>query len=151
MAAHRPGQFSAVVSSFVAQTEKRMTAVFKESTQRVVDSMQQTVKEGGSMPVDTGYLRGSLDANLALPRKPTTRTGYGTDKDWDRNQTTLVIAAAKLGKTIYATYSANYAKAVELGYGGRRPRAFVRLAAQRWPHIVRQVCAEVKTRVMGKR
>src|SRR5690606_12512139 len=53
-------RFSGQVDDWVLATEKRLTAVLRESTRRVIEVMQTPVNEGGNMPIDTGFLRASL-------------------------------------------------------------------------------------------
>lgn len=64
---------------------------------------------------------------------------------YDPSPVALVIAGAKLGQTIYATYGAAYAPAMEARYG------FVRMAAQRWASIVAENARKAQQIVDGKR
>ncbi|WP_290497628.1 hypothetical protein [Hyphomonas sp. UBA4494] len=139
--------FSATVDQWVRETKERMEAVFKESAQRVISDMQEPVGAGGNMPVDTGFLRASLRASVNEPSMSFTfRPDEGGAYRYEATQVALTIAGADLGDTIYAVYSANYAHHVEYGAQGRAPRAFVRLAAQKWPQIVNQVALEARSR-----
>lgn len=123
-----------------------MEAVFKESAQRVIADMQIPVGAGGNMPVDTGALRASIQATLDAPNEMITFK-EGAPTAYNEGQVALVIASATLGQTIFATYSMNYARAVEYGSRGRAGRGFVRLAAQKWQSIVAAVVEEAKRRV----
>lgn len=137
--------FAAQVDAWVAKTKERTEAVFKESAQRVLAEAQKPVGAGGNMPVDTGFLRASLQATINAPVAAVTFRTEG--QQYDAASVALVIAGAQLGDTIYGVYTANYARYVEYGSRGRAGRGFVRLAAQQWPQIVSQVVAEAKSRV----
>lgn len=143
--------FVASVSAFVAQTKQRIDAVVKESAQRVVEDMQTPVGAGGNMPVDTGYLRASLQASTEAPipiaagAKPAEGASYG----YSSGPIELVIAGMRADQTLYVTYTANYAAIVNYGRSGRPGRLFVDLAAAKWPQIVNAVCAELQSRVEG--
>jgi len=138
--------FAAQVDDWVKSTERRLTAVFRESTERVIEEMQKPVGGGGNMPVDTGFLRASLMASTAA-MPPMTRPNPGAPAAYDGGQVSLTIAGADVGDTIYAGYTANYAAYVNYGANGRPPRQFVGLAAQKWQSIVAAVVSEAKARV----
>jgi hypothetical protein len=146
MADTTPLGFEASVSDWVKQTQARMTAVFKESAQRVFADMRVPVGAGGNMPVVTGFLRASFLATLNTPADTVTyRTGSGPAAV-HADTVALVIAGAKLGDTIYGVFTANYARHVEYGTSRMTGRGFVRLAAQKWPQIVAAVSQEAESR-----
>lgn len=167
--ASRPGQrsFSAQIDEWVAATEVRMLAVFRESAQRVIAEMQKVGPSvanpdggvGGNMPVDTGFLRASLLATLNSPA--TEMTFKDSDVEvytWQEGQVQLVILGAKIGDVIYAVYTASYARRMEYGFSGtdslgreynQEGYGFVRLASQKWQDIVSAVAAEAKARTSG--
>ncbi|CAL8972861.1 hypothetical protein RHODGE_RHODGE_01025 [Rhodoplanes serenus] len=142
--------FAAEVSAWVRETEARMTAVFRQSAQEVIEEMQTPVGEGGRMPVDTGFLRSSLQVSLNADPVPATRENPGGIHGAP-DAASLVIGGAELGDRIVASYSANYARHVEYGARGRPPRGFVRGAAQQWQSIVRRVAQRLKDRVAAGR
>lgn len=145
--------FSASVSKWVAQSERRIETVFKEAAQDVISEMQEVGPsvanpEGhgtGNLPVDTGFLRASMQAGLNQPANSMTFRPPPDAKEgsaaYDPEPVALVINGAKLGDTIYATYGAEYAGRMETRYG------FVRLAAQNWQSIVSKRARKVKARV----
>lgn len=145
-----PGQssFSAQVSAWVAATQQRSTAVFRESAERVIEQMQTPVAAGGNMPVDTGFLRASLQASTSQPQpiNPGAAPAEGSTHTYSAGVASLVITGAELGQTVFATYTAAYAAEQEYGARGREGRGFVRLAAQQWPQIVSRVSAELQSR-----
>lgn len=145
--------FSAQVDAWVRKSEARLEAVFKWSAQDVISEMQEVGPSvanpdsfgTGHMPVDTGALRASLQAALDTPATPamTFRPPSGGSIAYDPSPVALVIAGAKLGQTIYATYGASYAPRMEARYG------FVRLAAQQWARIVSRNAALARQRVQS--
>lgn len=136
------GNFSAQVSAWVRETDQRIEAVFRESSQRVISDMQQRT------PVDTGFARASvLVSTSAMPSIDPAKKGDGKPHSADATQISLAIAGAEIGETIYAGYTAAYARALEYGHSKQAPNGMVRLAAQRWPQIVAEVSAEAEARV----
>jgi len=142
--------FSASVNKWVAKSERRIETVFKEAAQDVISEMQEVGPSvanpdshgTGHMPVDTGFLRASLQASLNSPAPAMTfRPPDAKSVKYDPSPVALVIAGAQLGQTIYATYAAAYAPRMEARYG------FVRLAAQNWQSIVDRRARIVKRRV----
>lgn len=140
--------FSGQVSEWVRQSEDRMRRVFRESTQRVVAEMQTPVGAGGNMPIDTGFLRAGVVASTDAPTPidPKARPQKGQSYVYNGGNVTLVIAGAELGQTVWVTYTAAYAAHQEYGTSKMAGRGFVRLAAQRWPSIVDEVCSEAFSR-----
>lgn len=147
--------FDAAVSAWVKQTQARMTAVFRESAQRVIEEMTTPVGAGGNMPVVTGFLRASL--RVSIGGNPLLKTINNPSRAVVAFAPTysLTLASAKIGDVITAVFIANYAQRIENGFVGtdasgreynQGGRHFVKLAAQRWPTIVRQVCAELRNR-----
>lgn len=134
--------FSAAVDAWVLKSKKRMEAVFKESAQRVIAEAQKPVGGGGNMPVDTGFLRASIQISVSeMPRiktksRPDPKAGAGT---YPAPQT-FALATVQLGQTLYVGYTASYA-----GFQENR-RGFVRLAAMQWPKIVSRVTQEARQR-----
>ena len=139
--------FSAQVDDWVKKSKERMEAVFKTSVQDTIEIMQTPVAKGGNMPVDTGFLRSTLQTGLNAPvLGPSTPTAGG-NYSYNGSQATMTIASADLGDSIFATYSANYARFVHDGANGRPGRPFVTLAAQRWQQTVNKAVAEAKSRI----
>ena len=124
------------LDKWVTKTEKRMNAVFKESAQRVALEVKSRTR------VDTGFLRSSLLASTSsMPvidrdARPVAGNVYANRNE----QIALVIAGASLGQTIYLGFVASYAGIREYHDG------MVKMTAQRWPMIVREVVAEAKAR-----
>lgn len=142
-------RFSVQVDAWVTKTKARMEAVRKESAQRVVEIMQTPgpsvanpgATGGGRMPIDSGFLRSSLQGVIGDTLPPVRFKPNGDRKhSYDGGQVNLVIAGSTLGDIIVVAYTANYAKFVEARY------AFVRLASQQWPRVVEEVVREAKSR-----
>lgn len=141
-------EFSSTIDAWVAESQKRLTAVFHEATQRTVAMAQLPVAKGGNMPVDTGYLRYGIRASLsAMPAViPKSHPTQGANYGYSPGEITLVINQAKLGQTIYIGYTAAYAAHVEYGTSKIRARGFVGKAALQWQQTVNQVVENLKAR-----
>jgi len=138
------GRFAAQVHRWVQEKgHDAVLAVRNEAAQRVFNLAQTPVAKGGNMPVKTGFLRASpratKDGSLPMLAK---RPGTAEDNSYDYNPAAIlaVIASAELQDVITFAYTANYARFVE------NKRKFVALAAQQWPQMVDEVCAEAKRR-----
>ena len=129
--------FSASVTAFVAQTEKRMTALAMQSTQDLIEMVQTPVGKAGKMRVDTGFLRASGQVSLTgMPSGPA-RGDPDKTYDWDIASAIVDFANFTLGRTIYFGWTANYAKYRE-AYDG-----FLISGVQNWQSIVDRVCAQI--------
>lgn len=117
--------FQASVAAYIAQYKDRLERVFKASAQDVIAEAQTPVARGGRMPVDTGFLRNSMVAGL-----------NGSTALSGADSYVLAIAGADLGDSIFAGWTANYARHVEYGAQGRAGRFYMRGAAQQWQQIV---------------
>lgn len=113
--------FKSDMDAWVRQTDTRMEAVFKQSTQQVFFIAQEPRGKGGNMPVDTGFLRNSAVGSLNAP---------ASGAPGNPSQVGVAISRAKLGDVIWVGWAANYARAMERRY------AFMRLATQQWQRIV---------------
>lgn len=139
--------FAATVGEWVAQTKERMEAIRRESAQRVVEIMQTPVAMGGNMPVDTGFLRASLQGQVGMGNFSAKLKPEGVAKfTYDGGEVSLVIASASPADPITFAYTANYAQHVEYGARGRPGRRFVALAAQQWQRVVTEVATEAQKR-----
>lgn len=142
------GSFTAQISEQVRKAKGAMLAVRNESVQRVIEIAQTPVGAGGNLPIDTGFLRASLQGSIGngtppLRDRPDDEARYS----YDVGQIALVIAGAELQDTITVAYGASYARHVEYGARGRAGRRFVGLAAQQWPRVVDEVCREAQARM----
>ena len=105
------------------------------------------------MPVKTGNLRRSLMASTSV--MPTIREGKETFSD---SGIEMVIAGAALGSTVYLGFQAAYAARMNYGFVGEDSLGrvynqagfgFVDAVAQRWPQIVAEAEAKVRSRFEG--
>lgn len=138
--------FASSVDDWVKETEQRMLAVFRESTQRV------TSTAANGVPVDTGFARASVQASTeAMPPIVDGKKGEeGKVYPASFGQVSAVIANAQLGQTIYVGWTASYVLPLEHGHSKQAPAGFVRLAAAQWPRIVAEVTVEAKARAAGR-
>ena len=135
--------FTKVVDDWVSATEQRMTAVFRQSSQRVINAALDGV------PIDLGFAHNSGVASLeSMP--PIDPSATNKEKAvvpfTSFGEITAVISGAQLGQTIYFGFTAAYILPLEYGHSKQAPAGFVRLAAEQWPAIVADVTAEAKSR-----
>lgn len=135
--------FANIVEEFAEEFPEAVEAAFKASTSEIVGKMQLSKKNGGNMPVKTGFLRASLLASTSALPVIGSITGSGA-RTYNPSQVEATIAASTLDDTLYFGYTAKYAAHREFGSNGRPPDAFVRLAAQNWLSTVESNWARVK-------
>ena len=135
-------EISAQVDEWVRKTERRMTMVFRESAQQLFSEAQRPAASGGSMPIDTGFLRNSFVAGLNGSTSLTGADSY-----------VAAIAGANLGDVVDGGWTAAYAARIEFGFNGtdslgrkfnQSGRGFARKAVMRWPEIVRESVRKAK-------
>lgn len=132
--ASRNYNFAATVTAFVADTEKRMTALAQQSTQDLIELVQTPVAKGGKMRVDTGFLRASGQISFTgMPSGPS--RGDGKTQYTGGDFSVASLAGFQLGQTIYFGWTAEYAKYRE-AYDG-----FLISGVQNWQAIVDRNCA----------
>lgn len=132
--------FTAAIDEWVLATQARILAVFRTAAQYVIEDVRDRT------PVDTGYLKNSLTVSLdgPLPMRGTQGDGYAA------TPYALAIVGADLGDTIYASFVAEYAAAIEYGARGREGRGMVRLSVQNWQAHVDRATAEAKAAVRSR-
>ncbi len=86
---------------------------------------QKPVAAGGNMPIDTGFLRESLQTGLNGSHGLTGPESY-----------VFTIAGSEIGDTILGGWTVEYARHVHYGTRGSNGRMWVSLAAQHWQQIV---------------
>ncbi len=135
-------EFGAVVSRWTLETEERLLYVHQESARMVAKQMMLPKGQGGFLPYDEGDLQNSLTAsNSSMPAVAFKQRKFHENE----GQIEGVIAAAKMGGTIYLGFRADYAQKLEYASGN----GFVRRTAQRWKSIVDSAVAVVKQRSSG--
>ena len=119
------GTFTAQIKAFTDRAHEKLEAVVKQSAQEVFSIAQTPVAQGGRMPVDTGFLRNSLVAEL-----------NGATVSGGVDAYVLAVASMDLGDVVFGGWTANYARFQEYGAQGREGRFFMLGAAQQWQAIV---------------
>lgn len=134
----------AQIDAWVAQSEQRIEAVFKDAAQEVIAQMQARV------PVDTGFARASLRVSKTeMPQIiPGLKGQEGRTYSYDAGEVALTINGLGADETIYAGFTASYAPYLEVGHSKQAPAGFVRLTAQLWPQIVAESVAKAKASVL---
>lgn len=162
----RGGSFAADVDRIIANTEKRLDLVMKQSLLNTINDMQKVgpsvastkadiknagskigpvaaAGEGGRMRVDTGFLRASGQLSLnGMPTGPNQKPKDalpGSFK-WDGATLQGEIGGAEIGATFWWGWTASYARYRE-AYDG-----FMYAALQKWQQTVDAVIAEAKRR-----
>lgn len=140
------GDFAAQIEDWAKNSEALLEGIFHEASQRVTDAMTLARGLGGNLPVDTGYLRASIQAsNVAPPPiNPGSSGNAGQKYAFNSGPIALTINNTKLGGTVWVCATANYSTHVEFGTSKQPAALFVTQAAQRWPQIVNEVQAELK-------
>jgi hypothetical protein len=115
--------FTAQIRQWNDRTERKMTAVLKQSAQDVIADAQTPAAQGGNMAVDTGFLRNSLvtEVNGA-------QVAQGSDSY------TLAISQLEPGDYLRAAWTAEYARMRH--YNPVNGGPFRDAAAARWQQIV---------------
>jgi hypothetical protein len=143
--------FGTDVNAWVLETEERLNAVFRGAAQEVISEMQKPRSEGGHMRIDTGFLRASMQVTVNGGVVPASRPNPGGAFAYNPQVASLAIAGAKIGDTITASYSANYAPMREYGTAGQAPDGFVRMAAAQWQVIVQHQTVRAMLTVASNR
>ena len=122
------------LDAWARQTEARMNAVIKGSTQEVARIAQTPKAKGGRMPVDTGMLRNSFQSSL-----------NGSTSLSGGDSYVMVAASMKAGDVAQFGWTAAYARRINYGFVGedslgrsynQQGAHFLEGAAMQWPSIV---------------
>lgn len=152
-------RFANHVSEWAQQSEKRMNAIFRMSTQRVIEVMQRTDAEGGYLPYQDGFLRASLVVLVNKDPPKADREQEGASNAYNPAEIQLAIAGAIAGDRIVAAYTMEYARRLEFGFVGTDSAGRVinqpgigwtQRATQQWKQIVNEVEKEAMARVAAR-
>lgn len=142
-------RFSSQIDAWVNQTEKRMNAVFRLSTQKVIGYMQESV------PVRDGFLRASLVVLVNQDPPKADKTDEDGMGPFTESYMQMAIAGAVAGDKIVSAYTMVYARRLEYGFNGtdslgrsynQPPRGWTRAAAARWNEAVQEATKEAIAR-----
>lgn len=117
--------FTAQIKAFTDRAKEKMETVVKQSAQEVFSIAQTPKAQGGRMPVDTGFLRNSLVAEL-----------NGSTVAGGADAYVMAVAGMDLGDTVFAGWTANYARHMEYGTSRTPGNHYMLAAAQQWQAIV---------------
>jgi len=142
-------RFGSQVDAWVQQTEKRLNAVFRLSTQKVISYMQENV------PYRDGFLRASLVVLVNQDAPKADRTDEDGMGPFNEAYMQAVIAGAVAGDRIVSAYTMVYARRLEYGFTGtdslgrsynQAPRGWTRAAVGRWNEAVQEATKEAIAR-----
>ena len=117
--------FTAQIKAFTDRAKEKLETVVKASAQEVFSIAQTPKAQGGRMPVDTGFLRNSLVAEL-----------NGSTVAGGADAYVLAVAGMDLGDTVFAGWTAKYARHMEYGTSRTPGNFYMLAAAQQWQAIV---------------
>jgi len=146
--------FADSVGAWAAETEARLTAVWRGSIDMLAEEMALPRGAGGRLPHLTGNLMNSLLASTAgMPAQG------GPDAKYAGSNVGTVTATLGLEQTVWLGFQANYARRQNYGFVGQDALGrtynqegshFVEYAVQMWPVIVGLVAEDVKSRVTSR-
>lgn len=119
------GTFTAQIKAFADKSKEKIEAVVKQSAQEVFSIAQTPKAMGGRMPVDTGFLRNSLVAEL-----------NGSTVAGGADAYVLAVAGMDAGDVVFAGWTASYARYQEYGTSSIAGNFYMLNAAQQWQAIV---------------
>ncbi|MET0375644.1 MAG: hypothetical protein ABW128_15480 [Rhizorhabdus sp.] len=136
-------------------SDKRLTALLRNSVQAFAAEVSKTIPNGGRVPVKTG----NLARSLVVDNKPPVQTEEAATGGYS-----LGIANIKPGEKIYVGFTAKYAARMNYGYVGtdslgryygsaqavitsgysnRAGYGFVEAAVSKWPSLVAAEAAKI--------
>ena len=139
------GKFGEQVNRYAKKYEGRMRAIARTAVLDTVSMAQRTRGNGGRMPVDTGFLRASIQAAIGtMPSGPTRNDGeekYSGDTQaaGEPVVVTLLRWNPNTGSPLFVGWTANYARKQQAKNG------FMRGAVEKWDQTVTKAVKKVET------
>ena len=143
------GNFALTVDQLAKRYEGRMRAIVRTAVQETVSMAQRPKNSGGHMPIQTGFLRASIQAAVhSMPSGPSTNQGGhggkriygpGSQAAGEPVPVALLNWNPNSGDPLFVGWTANYARAMESKYG------FMRLAAGKWDSTVKKAVRRVES------
>ena len=131
--------FGKEIERLAEKYKKRFRAVSKGSVEKTIEIMQTTKGNAGRLPLDTGFLRASLGANIgSMPSGESVNPGGSFSYTGTATSVALLKWKPERGEVFYAGYTAMYARFMEAENG------FLRGAVELWPRTVNEVAQKVK-------
>lgn len=144
-------RFDRQVADFARKVEANFIAIAQESVQETVRLAQRVEEQGGSMRVDTGFLRASIQASLrGMPNGPSQNEGaHGGKRKYTGGQqvagepvfVTLLKWNPHHDQALHVGWTANYARVREAKDG------FLQTAVQLWDQTVYVSTRKVRNRL----
>jgi hypothetical protein len=132
--------FSTAIKDFSERTKRRLDEVPREAMRLLY------LEVVNNTPQLSGYLRASVKLSKGAPI-PVEKTPPPPGGSYTINAAAnfAAIADARAGDTLYLSVTASYGWFVEFGTSTQAPQAFLRLPVMRWPAIVAQATANVRS------
>lgn len=134
------GDFATKIDRFVIDTEGKLLFVLSDSLNSLVNDANMNKRDGGRLPIDTGFLwhsgASSLNSRPAGPTKGEKDKTY----TWSSNALAETLARMKIGDVFYFGWTAEYARVQEARNG------FLEGALMKWQSFVDAAVAKVAER-----
>ena len=126
------GRFTNKTKSWEKNFPKRFNQVAQMAVSRMANDAGEPIAKGGRMPVDTGFLRASVDAEVGrMPSGQSKNTSNAPVAYTGAGLTASILRwNAASGEPLYIGWVAQYARPMEYKYG------FMRGAAEKWDGYV---------------
>jgi hypothetical protein len=137
------GTFSASIKDWATKTEDELTVIMREAVEDTVVAIGLPFSEGGPMPVDIGFLRNSMAADINGEGSfATVKPAFHGDRGAGTGAAELVISNMPLGSIAHVAWTAVYAARVNYGFVGQDSLGrnyfnggahFLEIGAETWP------------------
>ena len=133
--------FGGDVARFGIRYQKRLRAVARESVQDVIEIAQTPKGDGGRMPIQTGFLRASIQAGLhSMPAGPTQGkkdTTYARQVAGEPVAVALLRWDPSTTDRLFVGWTANYARHMDA------KNSYLSSAVELWDQIVARAAKKV--------
>ena len=140
------GTFSATIKDWAAKSEEEVTTSIRKAVEDTVNEIGRPLVAGGAMPVDTGFLRNSMAAEIGGDGSfATVKPKFKGDKGSGAETIGLVIEGMEAGAVVNVAWTAAYAARVNYGFTGQDSLGrnynqggahFFETGAAKWPDFV---------------
>lgn len=147
------GKFADSLTAWAAETDARMTAVYRMSVDLLGEEMSTTAAGGGKVPFKDGNLyRSVLASTQGMPKI--------SEGPFSGGNVGAVAATLELGQPVWLGYQAAYARRVNYGFVGadklgrvynQSGAHFLEYAIEMWPTIVKLASEQAELSVKARK